>query len=188
MNSANTLISLIGLLVLCSTSLAQETMPPVEIELQCKAQANLSDLTFTLRNPGTADTAVVLGSTLGNGSVYLAQALSIEVRFVGTSSSSTFIYFNRDHALVAGRQDPWILPLPARSEFSLTIRSEDFWLTDLNKPLSDMRDIAEINAHLTAGKIVDVSLDMPGVALTRVWIGEAQSSALPVPSDCTSEN
>ncbi|HEV7607096.1 MAG TPA: hypothetical protein VGO61_07155 [Steroidobacteraceae bacterium] len=84
-NSKRRLIALFVLVVGCagafsSISSAQPPANAIDVELECRARGDEVSLDITLRNAGTADTAVVLGKILANGAKYLADNLALEVK------------------------------------------------------------------------------------------------------------
>src|SRR5262245_39398149 len=99
--------------------------PAVEMVLQCLTISSAPNLRITFRNTGDKDLNFVLGMTLGNGRSYHASALSLDVRQRGSDMVAVFAPAD-SQPRIAGRVDPWILALPADSEFSLTKPLGDF--------------------------------------------------------------
>src|SRR5215471_6473229 len=86
--------------------------------IRCQSGPSIPQLRTAWRNTGQRDINLVLGITLGNGSSYHASALLLDVRRRGGDKIEAF-QLTDSHPDIAGRVDPWILPLPVASEFSL---------------------------------------------------------------------
>jgi hypothetical protein len=97
-------------------------------------------------------------------------------------------------AVIAGRVDPWIVPLPAGSEFSINRPVKQFWSRDPGK-------MARATGQLSLdGGPLDLRLklisrpqdrphgdDMVGAGLVHVMPGELQSQWIHVPEDCKAD-
>ena len=87
----------------------------VQLVLRCHVSSDV-DLYIVLHNLGPTDSAVVLGSSIGNGQQYVADALVLDAKVSGSDTVATY-EISIPH--IFGRVDPWIVTLPAGSEFSL---------------------------------------------------------------------
>lgn len=163
---------------------AQTEEAVVQLEIQCTAQESVIDLIITVRNSGTKDTAIVLGEARGNGQVYLPSALYAVVNMTGDAKEHNLFYFNRAHAFVAGRVDPWIVPLPATSSFSVSVQSEHLWSSELNASLKDMPAISKIRLGVVARAIEFVNADTTGLKLMHLFVGDVKSKVVDPSSDC----
>jgi len=161
---------------------ATEKTPQVKLGLQCIASAKEPDLLVTLRNTGTGDANVVFGITLGNGRTYHAGALFLEAK---RRDGNTVESFQIDDSMprIAGRLDPWIVPLPVGSEFSIS-RPIGLFRSPDNKPLS-ISSSMELRV-----KLISRREDRPrgddavGPGLVHVMPGELQSAWISVPESC----
>jgi hypothetical protein len=167
--------------VLCVPVRAQTAQ--IAVEVQCHTSADTVGLRVTLRNVGLTDTAVVLGNSIGNGNRYLADSLALDVKLGESAAVEKFEYFDPSVPGVAGRVDPWIVPLPAVSEFSLTRPLSHF--SSHGKPLMPGGNPIDVRVSLNARaerRIFDK--DVAGVALVHVLVGEFRSEWLRVPTAC----
>jgi hypothetical protein len=170
-----------GNLVFVAAALAQ-TNRAVTLELQCSGQQSLNEVVVTLRNAGNTGTAVVLGTRLGN--IYLAKTLSFEAR-LASGELQSFAYDNPGFSTsTSAREDPWIVPLPAHSSYSVAISSNHFLSASSGQRLDEVPAIADIQLHLTGSKIEPLNVDILGLATWDVLIMDMQSAAVAVPDDC----
>ncbi len=161
---------------------ATEKTPDVELGLQCIAAAKGADLRVMLRNTGTGDANVVVGITLGNGRTYHAAALFLEVKR-GEGNTVESFQIADSMPRVAGRLDPWIVPLPVGSEFSIT-RPIGLFRSPDDKPLSIS---SSVDLRV---KLISRPEDRPrgdeavGPGLVHVLPGDLQSPWISVPEGC----
>jgi len=167
-----------------ATALAStdEVPQPAELVLQCLTTSGTPDLRITLRNTGKQDINLVLGMTLANGRSYHASALFLDVRQRGSDMIEVFQATDAQPR-VAGRMDPWILPLPVASEFSLARSLGDFAmkldrLTMDRAPMNMRLRLVPRPEHHPPGS------DMVGAGLVHVAPGDLQSAWIRVPEDC----
>lgn len=153
----------------------------VTLGLQCRGQQGLGEVVAILNNTGSTGTAVVLGTRLGN--IYLASTLGFEARL----ADGRFQNFSYDNPAFTnnstGREDPWIVPLPAHSSYEVTISGNHF-VSASGERMDEVTDISDIQLRLTGRKIEPVNLDMRGLANWEVLITDMQSTALAIPDDC----
>ena len=171
--------------VVCVLSVpARAEIPRVAVELECHASADAVDLRITLPNVGATDTAVVLGNSIGNGSRYFADSLALDVKRNGSSAPERFQYSDPSGpAAVAGRVDPWIVPLPAASKYSLTRPIDHFWSD--GKRLTRSWEPMELRIYFNArADQRSFGKDVAGEALVNVVVGQFTSEWRRVPTDC----
>ena len=160
----------------------------VTLELQCGGQqtineGRMNEVTVTLRNPGNTGTAVVLGTRLGN--IYLAKTLSLEARFGDSGQIQNFTFDNPVFSGSTGREDPWIVPLPAHSSYTVSISSKHFLSASSGLRLDEVPALADIQLHLAGSKIEPMNLDTLGLANWEVLVMNMQSALIAVPDDCS---
>jgi len=115
--------SLLGFVLYGIGTLSYSEPPNVELALQCDVSSvGATQLRITVRNTGSTDTAIVLGTSIGNGGL-VANFLVLEVK---RDSNSAVDEFHLD-LRVMGHVDPWIVPLPAMSEFSFIQPLGNYW-------------------------------------------------------------
>ena len=157
--------------------------PPIEMVLQCLSAVSAPDLRIALRNTGPKDVNLVLGMTLANGRSYHASALFLDVKRRGSDMIEVFAPTDATFS-VAGRLDPWILPLPVQSEFSLT-RSLGSFGMNLERLTMDR---APMNLRLRLEPLPQYQPkpndDTLGAGLVHVQSGRLQSAWIRVPEDC----
>jgi hypothetical protein len=171
---------------LCSLAFApaalSQTNRAVTLELQCMGQQNPSEVVVTLNNTGSTGTAIVLGTRLGN--IYLAKNLAFEARFAEGGKFDNFVYDNPTFTNnTTGREDPWIVPLPAHSSYSVTISGNHF-LSASGERMDEAPGIADVQLRLTGSKIEPINLDMRGLVNWEVLIMDMQSAVIAIPDDC----
>jgi hypothetical protein len=81
----------------------------VVLKVQCRASANSMALRVTLQNGSSTDTAIVLGTSIGNGRIYAADSLVLDVRH-GQDGPIEKYRPGGGAPAIAGRIDPWIVP------------------------------------------------------------------------------
>jgi hypothetical protein len=166
--------------------------PQVELTLQCQTSAKATDLRMALRNTGTIDANLVLGITLGNGREYIAETLILEVKRRDGDDVESYQYSDPDRSYaIAGRVDPWIVPLPAGSEFSITRPLNQF---HPRVPGASTRVAGQLSLEGGAMdlrlKLISRPQDRPrgddtvGPGLVHVMPGELQSQWIHVPEEC----
>ncbi len=124
-------------------------------------------------NVGTDDLVVNLGVMLDNGKKQVPTA----VRLVFTDSEGKKHMIRRNEPRVAGRVDPFVVPLPAGSRYSLIPRDDRDGMID-RLPPGRYRVRAEFAGETVREK--DVSADNKGVAQLSYWTGTIQSDECPV--------
>jgi hypothetical protein len=158
-----------------------QTNRAVTLELQCSGQQALTDVVITLRNSGNTGTAVVLGTRLGN--IYLAKNLAFEAR-LASGQLQNFAYDNPAFSSGGGREDPWIVPLPAHSSYAVTISGNYFLAAASGQRMDEADSIADIQLRLTGSEIEPLPIDMLGLANWDVLVADMQSMPVAVPDDC----
>jgi len=166
--------------------------PQVELTLQCQSSAQATDLRMALKNTGAIDANLVFGITIGNGREYTADALILEVKRRDGDAVESYQYSDPGRSYtIAGRVDPWIVPLPSGSEFSITRPLNRF---HLRAPGSSSRVAGQLSLD---GGAMDLRLrlisrpqdrprgdDTVGPGLVHVMPGELQSPWIHVPEEC----
>jgi hypothetical protein len=170
--------------LLVALALSQNPAPkPTDLTLSVGCSQRVNEVVLTIRNPGTTDTAVLLGYALGNGQRYLPRELIVEIKRDGNADFEQLLY-NGTPSGIAGRIDHWIVTLPASASFVLPLRATDF-----SANVAGFRTLTgppeELRVKLTAQAITsDLSLDMAGMKLWRLWTGTVVSNSLRVAAEC----
>ncbi|HEV3255859.1 MAG TPA: sigma-70 family RNA polymerase sigma factor [Gemmataceae bacterium] len=129
-------------------------------------------LMVVLENVGTDDLVVNLGLMLANGKKQIPMA----ARLIFTDADGQRHILRRNEPGIAGRVDPFVVPLAAGSRYSTISR-------DLEKSIDRLtpgryRVRAEFVGEAVTRKEVDV--DAAGLALMTYWTGTIQSEDLQV--------
>jgi hypothetical protein len=137
-----------------------------------------SDLTFrlTLHNVSTVSTAAVIGTILANDKKYLLGRVAFTVTRAGVADS-TFDFFDPSVPTVAGRVDPWLIPLPAGASYSVVVSIPEGFRELL-------AGIADVRARLTTRENRNPNLDVQGLRFIHVWIGTLISDPIHLPDAC----
>ena len=161
---------------------AHPETPGVSLTLQC-LRGDAPELRVALKNIGAKDVNLVLGTTLGNGRSYHTDAMVVRVRRRDTEASQEFGFADAVY-VIAGRRDPWILPLPARAEFILT-RPLNTLTSRTGKPFEMDRGPVDMRIELIARpEDRPRGDDAVGPGLVHVLPGELASPWIRIPEDC----
>ena len=166
-----------ALLVLFLFQTELDPQPSISLTLECGARP--TEVALSVRNSGQIDTAVLLGIVVANGRWYVPRELVVELKRVGSAFTEELVY--RTPAEIAGRIDHWIVGLPVRSTFTLTLRPIEF-VAISSKP--EVAAPNELTVRLTGHPITsDLNPDMKGLQAWRLWTGTATSNSVQL-SDC----
>jgi hypothetical protein len=170
----------VNALLLFGLGLMQNAQLPANLTLTLACGEQPSELVLTARNSGSTDTAVLFGLAFANGRWYEPRELIVELTRTGHAEPEDLVY--NGAAGVAGRIDHWVVALPARAAFSLTLRSSDFAST--TQPVSTGQP-ETLTVRLTGRPISsELNVDMQGMTNWRVWTDTARSNPLRL-SDCS---
>jgi RNA polymerase sigma factor (sigma-70 family) len=128
-------------------------------------------LLAVLENVSNEDLIVNLGLMLGNGKKQLPTA----VRLLFTDAGGKELALRRKVGGVAGRVDPFGVPLAAGCRYTVACDLEDYLDEDAGKPLAPGRYRARAEF---VGKAP--TINTTGLALMTYWTGTVESGALPV--------
>jgi hypothetical protein len=170
----------ISALVLAQTAYGKPT--PVELKMQCRDTGESTALRITLLNEGSTDASVMLGMSIGNGRWYVATSLVVELRR-GLDGPIEHYLPNGGPPSIAGRLDPWIVPLPTGSEFSLTLPTAKL-LTTKGGSLSLLTGESFVRARVIRYADNRNNSEMVGPGLVKVFDGELQTEWLRLPGEC----
>ena len=129
-----------------------------------------------LRNSGESDVIVNLGIMLANGKKqYPKDIVLILIDSQGKSRRLDL----KEPAIIAGRMDPMIVPLPAGSSFSLPINLDNYWAAasqDFDyRPQSGTYSLeAQFSGRAVTQQ--EANLDVKGIALMPYWTGTITSN------------
>ena|SRR5688572_25217465 len=155
-----------------------DPQPSISLMLECGERPD--EVALSIRNSGQIDTAVLLGIVIANGRWHVPRELVVELKRVGNPIPEELVY--RTPAGIAGRIDHWIVGLPVRSTFTLTLRPIEF-VAISSKP--EVAAPSEVTVRLTGRPITsDLNPDMKGLQAWRLWTGTVTSNSVQL-SDCS---
>ena len=154
---------------------AQIGTEPLQITLACE---RASDFTFrlTVHNVSTAPTAAVIGTILGNDKKYLLGSVGFTLTRPGAADVN-FDYFDPTVAVVGGRVDPWLVPLPVGASYSVVISIPKGFRDLFSTPVG-------VRVRLTTQQIGNTNLDVQGLRFIHVWVGTLTSDQISFPNSC----
>ncbi len=128
---------------------------------------------LVLENVGASDLNVNLGLSLANGKFHHPTAIRLLALSKG-KTTQTLIYSIR----VAGRVDPFIVPLPVGSTYALRIAFDKFADVETGEPLDLTAKDYRITAELVGEPVAKEqgSNFQRELALMRFWQGNASSN------------
>jgi hypothetical protein len=129
-----------------------------------------------LENVGESDLNVNLGSSLANGKSHHPTALRLLALSKG-NKTRTLIYSIR----VAGRLDPYLVPLPAGSSYTLRIAFDKFSDSETGEPIDLTRKDYRIAAEFVGEAVSKINPDVQGLALMPYWQGKIRSNNVQLP-------
>lgn len=130
------------------------------------ARSGPKRVSVVIENTGDADTVVNLGIMLANGKTQLPTA----IRLLITDAAGKTVTHRWPEPRIAGRVDPFVVPLPAGARYTVALPLDKYIGAD--KPLADGR--YRIAAEFT-GRGVLTDRDMGGLALMKYWTGTVTS-------------
>jgi hypothetical protein len=169
----------IMLLILGRPALSEPT--PIELKVKCHGSGETSAFRITLLNGGPSDVSVVIGMSIGNGRRYVATSVVVEVR---SGLDGAVKEYRASAPAIAGRVDPWIVPLPVGSEFSLTLPAAQLLSNKGQSPTLSARE-SFIRARVVRYSGHKFNPEMVGPGLVKVFDGELQTEWLRLPGACS---
>jgi hypothetical protein len=150
----------------------------VERDDLLKAKDGLPGFRITLLNPGRKDLVLNIGMLLANGNKQYASAIEL---LLTDPRGKTWKFPAGDPGSIAGRIDPFVLPLPAGASFTLPLNLDDDWAFRAVTADAKLTGPCTIKARYS-GKGVSMSqayLDSKGVSLMPYWMGTVESNEVP---------
>jgi hypothetical protein len=129
-----------------------------------------------LSNSGDHDLILNLGMMLANGRRQFADAIHLSLR---DAQSNTDVLDLKGPPVIAGRVDPFVVPLPKGAQMILPINLADYWI-----PKQKVFEIKLkpgryfLSAEYRGRGATFVNLDMPGIKLMPYWLGEVSSTEI----------
>ena len=127
-------------------------------------------------NVGESDLVLNIGITLANGKKQYPNAVVLAIT---DSQGKTRRFTLREPAIVAGRMDPLILPIPVGASFSISVDLDKYWAAASGEfDYKFKPGTYSLEAQFT-GKGVsqrEANLDVQGIALMPYWTGAVTSN------------
>jgi hypothetical protein len=137
-----------------------------------------AEFSLALENTGDADFVLNLGSMLANGKVMFPEAMRL-ILTDPAGNTSELGFFDRRYPAVAGRVDPFVVPLRAGSTYVVRTSLNQYFIPATNNfdfRLSSGRN--RIAARFEGQPARSVNSDMQGVALLNFWRGTVESNVV----------
>jgi hypothetical protein len=170
--------SLSGLLVIVAIGqgLQLRKLPPASVSLtvMCEGAADHPRLTFTIKNTGTEDTTVPLGSVL-SGHIYMANGLTLLMKQSPGDRVGRYEYRPRRYpAAISGNLTDWLAPLPIATSYATVADFSDFGGLAIPKA-------AELSLEWEIPVPPHHTLE---ARLGKLWIGTLRSNEVRFPEQC----
>jgi hypothetical protein len=175
-----TLLSLAGLLSARPQSSQGNSGLRMSVRLDSNhvADPKVPKFTVELQNTGEKDLILNLGFMLANGKNQYPNAIVL----ILTDSKGKIRRFElTGPAIIAGRLDPLIVPLPVGSTFSIPVDPEKYWVLESKEfEYKGKPGTYLIEAQLTGKGLSqqEANLDVKGLALLPYWMGTISSNRL----------
>lgn len=137
-----------------------------------------AEFSLALENTGDADFVLNLGSMLANGKVMFPDAIRLILSDPG-GNTRELAFFDRRYPVVAGRVDPFVVPLRAGSTYVLRTSLNQYFIPATNNfdvMLASGRN--RIAARFEGQQARSANPDMQGVALLNIWKGTVESNVV----------
>lgn len=161
-----------------STDTGRCGTPVGGIALCLSRSAGLGGVTLELRNTGPKDAILDLGIMLANGARQYPTAITLTFRDeIGKEHHGVLT----EPGLVAGRLDPFIVPLPNHASLKLALDISKYTLYasgQIEDSRPDPTKRYTLQAQLTGKGVnqTEANLDMKGIALMPYWTGTLVSN------------
>lgn len=129
-----------------------------------------------LENVGESDLNLNLGYSLANGKSHHPTALRL-LALSKEDKARTLIYSIR----VAGRVDPFVVPLPAGSTYTLRIAFDKFSDSGTGEPADLTAKDYRIAAEFVGEAVSKTNPDVKRLTLMQYWQGKARSNDVQLP-------
>lgn len=127
-----------------------------------------------LRNVGDHDLILNLGMMLANGKRLYAHAITLLLSFPSGSEQRLVLM---GPGIVAGRVDPFVVPVPVGASFSIPVDFTKYAPIGMD-PVTLEPGTYSLQAEFQGKPGVDPNLDMKGTALMPYWTGTVVSTRI----------
>lgn len=122
-----------------------------------------------LRNAGQNDLVVNLGMMLANGKRQYPNAVALTLTDAQGKSRRLDL---REPAMIAGRVDPFVVPIPVDATFSIPVNLDGYWPAASKEFDYKLKPgTYSLEAQFTGRSVSqrEANLDVKGIALMRYW-------------------
>lgn len=171
-------LGLLGFLVAATgAALAQTATGSVSLAVECEGGPAATRLTFTFKNTGGEDTALLLGAVLGNGRTYLLNGLVLHIRESRDQQLNRYEYWPRYYPTggMGGGVGEWIQPIPVHGSFTMTADAEEFMRRFRRSP------------YFAGELFLELEVKQPqttGLRVLTLFTGTLRSNQIRVPEQC----
>lgn len=130
-----------------------------------------SHCAVVMENVGDTDLNVNLGISLANGKSHHPVALRL---MVIEREITTRLSYGQPR--MAGRLDPFVIPLPIGSRYTLRCPLDKFVLTEGGERFDFTAKDFRVEAELAGRPVTETNSDMQGLTLMQFWQGAVQSN------------
>jgi hypothetical protein len=150
--------------------------PPEGLRLVVTYKEGTSVVNATLVNSGSQPLILNVGIMLANGRQQFADRIQLQL----TTPARKLLHLHLlGPAVVAGRVDPMIVPLPLGASYSLQLNLNEYCAPDEGVWKPDLhRGAYTLRAEYTGVGVSRTNLDMSGISLMPYWTGRIQSEVL----------
>jgi hypothetical protein len=137
-----------------------------------------SNLQLSFANVGDHDVTLNLGIVLGNGK--LQSPTNIVLKFMDAQGKvRRFKFFDKRYSGIAGRVDDYVVPLRARSTYTIQLTLDQFWCQETNEfsiPL--LAGDNYLTAEFEGTSANHANPDMTAIKFMNFWRGKVESNTL----------
>jgi hypothetical protein len=145
----------------------------VSLTVRCEGVADHPRLTFTLKNTGTQDTTLRLGSVL-SGRIYMVDGLTLLVKWNAGERMGRYEYHPRRYpSFISGALTDWLAPLPIETSYTTVADVSDFGSLVISK-----------TADLSLEWLIQPPRIQKGALMSRLWTGTLRSNEIRFPEQC----
>ena len=171
-------------ILFCSVGLSRpEEEPPwgQSVDgLQMSVTSTGEHVQVAFRNASDHDLTLNLGITLANGKAQLPDKIKLALTDA-QGNTRVFRFFDRRYPGIAGRADPYVVPLPAGSIYTLQFTFDQFCCTETGEyGIHLLPGTNGLTARFDGSRANSMNRDMMGVSLMSFWLGTVESNTLSV--------
>jgi hypothetical protein len=142
------------------------------------APSNTPKFRVELRNAGQNDLVVNLGMMLANGKRQYPNAVALTLTDAQGKSRRLDL---REPAMIAGRVDPFVVPIPVGATFSIPVNLDGYWPAASKEFDYKLKPgTYSLEAQFTGRSVSqqEANLDVKGIALMPYWTETVTSNQL----------